>query len=136
MVYDGIMRMSRITLAFTAFVLAPMSISARPALAEPDAAPSAAPVQPDAAAPKSITKELASGDGKTQATAYVIFENSEMAGVDKEYEILRYLKLKPQSQALVTGESKTYDALTVIDPQTGDTRTVWFDISNFFGEMF
>lgn len=137
--YDRIMRLSRLPLALVAACLA----SPQPALAEPDAAASPAPAKQAPAPatatspiPASIARELASGDGKSQETAYVVFEKDEMSGVDKEYEVLRYLGLKPSGQALVTGKTKTYDAMTVVDPRTGATSTVWFDISKFFGKLF
>ena len=140
------MRPPCLPLALVAACLA----SAQPALAEPDAAATPAPATqapaPAAAAPAtalatapipaSIARELASGDGKSQETAYVVFEKDEMSGVDKEYEVLRYLGLRPNGQALVNGKTRTYDAMTVVDPSTGATSTVWFDISKFFGKLF
>ncbi len=121
-------------------------IAASPALAQSDPAPapaaSPAPVPAPAPAPapkppKAIAKELASGDGKSMATAYVIYENSEGTGVAKEYVILRFLGLKPLGQALIFDEKsgKPYDMLTVLDPMTGKESEVWFDISNYFGKF-
>lgn len=84
--------------------------------------------------PETLAKEFASGDGKTQASAYVVYADSETTGVDKEYQIIRFLGLVPQSQSLVTAD-KPYDAMTVLDPKTGQTKVVWFDISRFFGKL-
>jgi hypothetical protein len=84
--------------------------------------------------PANIAKELASGDGRSQATAYVIHEDNEAAGVDKEYQILAYLGLRPKSQSLID-EDKINDALTLIDPNTGSESNVWFDIGKFFGKL-
>ena len=101
--------------------------------------PSLTPSQPHEAKrpPKSIAKELASGDGATQQTAIVIHSNNEGDGVGKEYEILRYLGLRPTTQSLIFDEKsgKPYDMIEVIDPMTGETRQVWFDISKYFGKF-
>lgn len=131
-------------------ILLPFAVllAASPALAQTDPAPAPtptaasipAPVPPPAPAPKvpkAIAKELASGDGLSKETAYVIFENSEGTGVSKEYVILRFLGLKPLGQALIFDEKsgKPYDMLTVLDPATGKEREVWFDISKYFGKL-
>lgn len=118
-------------------------IGASPALAQtdpapaPTSAPTAAPARTPAPVPKAIAKELASGDGKSKETAYIIFENSEGTGVSKEYVILRFLGLKPLGQTLIFDEKsgKPYDMLTVLDPETGKESEVWFDISNYFGKF-
>jgi hypothetical protein len=86
-------------------------------------------------APKDIVRALASGDGKTRQTAYVIDAKDEAGGVAKEYAILRYLELKPGMQSLVA-DKKPYDVIEVTDSRTGETRKVWFDISGFFGKLF
>lgn len=129
-------------------ILLPLAflIAAAPTLAQtdpapvPTAAPTAAPAPTTAPAPKppkAIAKELASGDGKSMATAYVIYENSEGTGVSKEYVILRFLGLKPLGQALIFDQKsgKPYDVLTVLDPATSQESEVWFDISNYFGKF-
>jgi hypothetical protein len=118
----------------------PALLLAQPVLAQtsvqpaPDSAAAAASTPAGPAAPKHIAKELASGDGKSKATAFVIYESSEGAGVGKEYEVLRFLGLIPQSQALVN-DGKPYDLMTAADPKTGQKTEVWFDISRFFGKM-
>lgn len=127
-------------------ILLPLAflLAASPAWAgeKAGAAPAAAPTPVPTAEvppepPKAIARELASGDGKTMATAYVIFENTERTGVSKEYVILRFLGLEPQMQALIFDEKtgKPYDMLRVRDPKTGEEREVWFDISNYFGKF-
>ena len=129
-------------------ILLPLAllVAAAPALAQtnPAAAPAALPTAvptpapaPAPKVPKAIAKELASGDGKSKDTAYVIYENSEGTGVSKEYVILRFLGLKPLGQALIFDEKsgKPYDVLTVLDPATGKESAVWFDISNYFGKF-
>jgi len=94
--------------------------------------PAAEPAKP----PKELAKELASGDGKSRETAFVIHAGDEGRGVAKEYAILAYLGLKPGSQSLIMENGKTYDTIEATDPKTGTSRTVWFDISKFFGKMF
>ncbi len=86
--------------------------------------------------PKEIARELASGDGKTSGTAYVINANDEGSGVDKEYAILKFLGLMRGEQSLIMQDGKTYDTIAVTDPKTGETRKIWFDISKFFGKLF
>ncbi|WP_309751331.1 hypothetical protein [Novosphingobium sp.] len=136
--------MRKILLPLACLVAAsPASAQSDPAPA-PAASPTPVPAPTPAPAPapapkppKAIAKELASGDGKSQETAYVIYENSEGTGVAKEYVILRFLGLKPQGQALIFDEKsgKPYDVLTVLDPATGKESEVWFDISNYFGKF-
>lgn len=117
-------------------ILLPLAfvIATPPALAQDDPAPTA---QPAPKVPKEIAKELASGDGKTQQTAIVIYEESEGTGIRKEYVILKHLGLKPLGQALVFDDKtgKPYDVLHVVDPKTGTESDVWFDISNYFGKF-
>lgn len=123
-------------------------LAVTPALAQTDPAPTPMPTTapipvpeptpaPAPKVPKAIAKELASGDGMSKETAYVIYEKSEGTGVPKEYVILRYLGLKPLGQALIFDDKsgKPYDMLTVLDPASGKEREVWFDISNYFGKF-
>lgn len=56
-----------------------------------------------------------------------------VGSVSQESQILRALGLKRESQSLHQINGKAYDVLTVHDPQTGEARDVWFDISHFFG---
>lgn len=84
--------------------------------------------QPEKAAPhrtmgdglmKSI---LASGDGRTAKTAFVVIS------VHEEYSVLRHYRLLPGKQDLMTAGGHSYDVLTA---QTGDTHeqaTVFFNI--------
>ena len=71
-----------------------------------------------------IAAILRKGDGKAESTAY------KVKSVDEEYEILRVFGLKPAMQSLVTGKNKKpYDVLDATDPRTGETFSLWFDIS-------
>lgn len=116
-------------------------LAGQPAIAQTSAAAAsvsdpatASAVAAPATVPQQIAKELASGDGKAKATAFVVYESSEGAGVSKEYEVIRFLGLIPKSQALVN-DGKPYDVMTVVDPRTGKTAEIWFDISRFFGKL-
>lgn len=68
----------------------------------------------------------ASGDGKTTATAF------EVISINEEYGLVRSLGLKPIKQSLVQDKSRNYDALTVIDPQTNQQSTIYFNVDKPF----
>jgi len=87
----------------------------------------AQPAQQSGDVPKHVTKILASGDGASKQTAY------KVSSVHEEYEVLAALGVEPGTQSLVVDE-KAYDAIDVTDPRTGGKRTIWFDISSFFGK--
>lgn len=70
---------------------------------------------------------LASAGGTGPDDAYVI------SSVTQEYEILDLLGLERQSLELHRIDGRTFDVLTAVDPETGEAREVWFDISRFFG---
>ena len=72
---------------------------------------------------------LASASGTGPDDAYVV------SSVAQEYEILRMLGLERASQSLHTLNGKPFDVLTATDPETEETREVWFDISRFFGRL-
>ncbi len=72
---------------------------------------------------------LASASGTGPDDAYAV------ASVAQEYEILRLLGLRRQQQSLHKINGKPFDVLTAIDPETQETREVWFDISRFFGRF-
>lgn len=132
--------MRKILLPLALLVVAAPVLAQTDPTPEPTALPTPAPALPSSRAPvvpKAIAKELASGDGKSRNTAFIIYENTEGAGVPKEYVILRFLGLKPLGQSLVYDEKsgKPYDVLTVLDPATGKESEVWFDISNYFGKF-
>ena len=112
-------------------------LSAMPLAAQEQPSPTPSETSEIRKPPKSIAKELASGDGMTQQTAIVIYSNGEGEGVGKEYEILQYLGLRPGSQSLIVDQKsgKPFDMIEATDPKTGATRQVWFDISKFFGKF-
>ena len=69
---------------------------------------------------------FATGDGNSARTAYRILS------IHEEYVVASVLDLKVDSQRLNT-EGGYYDVMKVIDPKTGESREIWFDISAFFG---
>jgi len=75
-------------------------------------------------------------DGSSYAKAIVINEKSESKGVDAEYTWLRlhYPGCKVEKQSLVFENKKPYDLLYIISRE-GEKKTVYFDISNFFGKF-
>jgi hypothetical protein len=64
---------------------------------------------------------LASGDGRTPKTAFVV------VSVEEEYSVLRHYRLAPGEQSLVTADGHSYD---VLDAQTRshEKATVFFNI--------
>jgi hypothetical protein len=70
---------------------------------------------------------LASANGTGPDDAYVV------SSVEQEYEVLHLLGLQVQRQSLHVINGKPFDVLTVVNPQTQETRDVWFDISRFYG---
>lgn len=84
--------------------------------------------EPGKAAPHRTTADglmksiLASGNGRSFETAFVVIS------VDEEYSVLRHYRLAAGKQELVTAAGHSYDVLTA---QTGDTHeeaTVYFNI--------
>jgi hypothetical protein len=79
----------------------------------------------------------AGGDGSSLERAIQLpDEKTEMKGVDAEYAVLRYFfpGYRNLSQAVLTGpDHRPYDVLTI--EKDGKKREVYFDISNFFGQM-
>jgi hypothetical protein len=69
---------------------------------------------------------LASGDGKTLDTAYVVIS------VDEEYSILRVLGWHVKSQSLVSDGSHHYDQMDVVDPKTQQQASLYFNVDKPF----
>lgn len=67
---------------------------------------------------------LASGDGKTPETAYVVIAISE------EYATVGILGLEVVTQDLLRDESHSYDLLEVVNPETKATQRVYFNIDS------
>ena len=84
--------------------------------------------QPEKAAPHRTMADglmhsiLASGDGRSFATAFVV------VSVDEEYAVLRHYRLASQKQDLVTDNGHSYDVLTAQPHDSQDEATVYFNI--------
>ena len=84
-------------------------------------------------------QQTASGDlqdGSGVEKAVVIRAKDEAAGVTAEYKWLqnRYPGYTSKQQALASIKGKSYDVLT-IETADGVEKTVYFDISNYFGKF-
>lgn len=75
-----------------------------------------------------IESILGSGDGRSMETAWQVIH------IGEEYLVLAYLEYEREDQALVFGtDGRAYDRFTVKDAE-GKQRTVYFDVSAFFGK--
>ena len=68
-------------------------------------------------------------DGKSPEKAF------EVISINEEYGLIRFLKLRPIGQALVQDKGHSYDAITVIDPQTNQESKIYFNIDKPFNWM-
>lgn len=75
-------------------------------------------------------------DGSSYEKAIVIQETREKPGVDAEYAWLKahYPGYKLNGQALNFKDKKPFDILN-IKTANGETKAIYFDISNFFGKF-
>jgi hypothetical protein len=67
-----------------------------------------------------------SGDGKTQATAYVVIST------DEEYVLLKGLGIQLKEQALLEAKGEQFDRMTGVDRKTKDEVTLYFNITTPF----
>lgn len=65
-------------------------------------------------------------DGKSTEKAF------EVISINEEYGLIRSLGLRPIRQALVQDKGHFYDAITVVDPQTNQESTIYFNIDKPF----
>ena len=65
-------------------------------------------------------------DGKSVDTAY------EVISINEEYGLIRSLGLRPIRQALLENKGRSYDAITVVDPQTSQESVIYFNIDKPF----
>ena len=70
-----------------------------------------------------------SGDGMTPETAYVVI------GVAEEYTLLGAMGVQVARQSLIQADRGPVDALEVINPQSNERRTVYFDVGRLFNAM-
>lgn len=61
-------------------------------------------------------------DGKSKEKAF------EVISINEEYGLIRSLGLRPIRQAMMEDKGHKYDAITVIDPQTNQESTIYFNI--------
>ena len=75
-------------------------------------------------------------DGKSFATAIVIKEKTETAGVEAEYKWLakHYPGYKLGGQTLSGHGKKHYDKMEIVTAD-GQALTIYFDIDNFYGKF-
>jgi hypothetical protein len=75
-----------------------------------------------------LNSALASGDGKSVKTAYVVVTMGE------ERMLLDYLDLPEEEQALITDGGHQYDAITGVNRKTKQKQTAFFNVDGpFFG---
>lgn len=76
------------------------------------------------------------GDGSDYTKAIVISANNESAGVAKEYEWLKtnYPGSQVISQGLGEKNGKPFDVFK-IKTASGEEKSVYFDISRYFGKF-
>jgi hypothetical protein len=77
-----------------------------------------------------------SGDGHDIANAIVIKASNERDGVKAEYRWIaeHFPGYKRGRQALLNQSNRSYDELD-FTTASGEPKTVYFDISDFFGKM-
>lgn len=75
-------------------------------------------------------------DGSSFDNAVYIREKSESKGVNAEYTWLKehYPGYKMKSQSLSFHDKKPYDLLNIVTAD-GESKTIYFDISGFFGKF-
>ncbi len=76
---------------------------------------------------KLIRTIMASGDGKTPKTAFIVTK------ITDEYSILNALGLQFTGQALINKKRKSYDLMNVAQNEYGIDK-LYFDINLFFGK--
>ena len=72
---------------------------------------------------------LASGDGKSPATAYTVVTLSE------EGFVLSMLGFKEEKQSLLSADGHQYDLLEGKDEKTGEARAAYFNVDALFAGM-
>ena len=65
-------------------------------------------------------------DGKSVDSAY------EVISINEEYGLIRSLGLRPIRQGLVENKGRKFDAITVVDPQTGKESVNYFNVDKPF----
>jgi hypothetical protein len=75
-------------------------------------------------------------DGSSYENAIVIKKSTERAGVDAEYAWLsqHYPGYKSKGQSLNFHHDKPYDIIKILTNQ-GEEKSIYFDISKFYGKF-
>ena len=83
---------------------------------------------------RSSSVSYSGGDGTTAESAVVIHAPDSASGVRAEYAWIEanLPGARVESQALIPGK-RSYDRFEVVLP-SGESRTIYFDISAFFGK--
>ena len=74
-----------------------------------------------------LTSIKGSVDGKSTEKAF------EVISINEEYGLIRSLGLRPIKQALLEDKGHSFDAITVVDPQTNQESIIYFNIDKPFG---
>ena len=76
------------------------------------------------------------GDGSTLNAAVIVHARDEAAGIRAEYAWIKehWPGSRRGKQGLITKNNRLYDALTITDT-AGQERTVYFDITEYFGKL-
>jgi hypothetical protein len=74
---------------------------------------------------KRIARIMARGDGASPETAY------RVARVGDRYDIVRALGLEVRTEVIVV-RGKPYDLVGAVDPKSGRSRDIWFDIGRYY----
>jgi tetratricopeptide (TPR) repeat protein len=75
-----------------------------------------------------ITSILASGDGKSPESAYIVISTNE------EYTLMEYLGLRVSQQLLTEQKNQYFDVLTGIT-HSGEEKQVYFNVDKPFGSL-
>jgi hypothetical protein len=81
---------------------------------------------------KKVIKHCEIGIEKLQN---IIKEKNETKGIKAEYEWLRknYPGYEAKKQALIVQKKTPYDVITIVT-ENGEEKSIYFDISNFYGK--
>jgi hypothetical protein len=84
----------------------------------------------------SNTVSVTDRDGSSYEKAIIITEKNESSGVAAEYAWLRknYPGYRSKGQTLNYNNKKPFDLITIITSD-GVEKTIYFDISNFYGRF-
>src|ERR1051326_3599424 len=76
------------------------------------------------------------GDGSSVIAAVIVHANDETVGIHAEYAWINehWPGSRRGKQGLVTQNNRLYAALTITD-KTGQERTLYFDITEYFGKL-